>query len=299
MDAKQPDVSDVTDEERAKYHLKEANLTESSMKTLTQLFSMQGNAKVYHNYYNVVELANVLLSTKYIKSCNVIPDIVNIICEFHGIVGWSEFDKSDNIKIMNSDDNNIKYAILESDKTNDSLLYDRILLNEWINIDCGKKIFRYLFKVNRLYRPKNGDPYPLFQIGFLTRKFKRILYTSVDDDSCVCSSKYSIGCKCDGDEIWHRFGSSAKGKTKVSWRYFENEMIGSKSCMLIELNLIDKEFKVYCEATALNDDYSFTQPIRKSLIDIIEQADLESVILSLEIMIRRPGFFSIGLVKFN
>lgn len=73
----------------------------------------------YHKYFSILSLNQAIMATSYVKMYYVIPDIVDVICVFHGIViGWSDVNKLSNILIYNSHDDKICYAMVKDYNNN-------------------------------------------------------------------------------------------------------------------------------------------------------------------------------------
>ena len=162
-----------------------------------------------YRYFTFDELKDVLLSSNYIGvQFNIIPEIVDIICQYHGNIDWSKTDKSENISIVNSTDGNISYAVVERKRNGQ----DTILFNEWIDLtdifeseskqdsggdnnsvdnsnnDGNNNVLRYVFKFIE-YRDKkryqnNGENDGVAQIrlGFITPQFNTVFADDSGDN---------------------------------------------------------------------------------------------------------------------
>ena len=66
-------------------------------------------------------------------------DNINFICacvsEFCGVTNWNGdiSNKSKNINLYKSDDDKIRYCVLNESNNNQTNYYDTIFINEWIN----------------------------------------------------------------------------------------------------------------------------------------------------------------------
>ena len=129
------------------------------------------------NYFDINRSKNVLISSDYIKIYDIIDDIIVIICKYCGIVDWSDIDKSNNISIVQSNDNKISYAICERNDKNDAGTYDDICFDEWINIDSNKSIFKYVFKAT----PKFINPFVITKERYITLRVGILVRTSHTD----------------------------------------------------------------------------------------------------------------------
>ena len=71
------------------YHESTLDMDESMIPILSEFFAKYKNkdnlSNIYYSFYDINSLRKVLLQTKYINEYNIIVDIINIICEYHGI----------------------------------------------------------------------------------------------------------------------------------------------------------------------------------------------------------------------
>ena len=89
----------------------------------------------YHHYFSFDMLKSALKQTELIEKLQVIDDMLHIICTFCGITKWSQTDKSSQIRVINSKDDNIEYAIITQDSNQLSTInqYHNIFVSDWIN----------------------------------------------------------------------------------------------------------------------------------------------------------------------
>ena len=140
-------ISETTSIKTSDLHNLNVNTTK-----LAQVFGISYNSdnisgkvdqhKINYNYYTRKSLKKAL------KPGNLIEDILNIICDYCGITQWSLYEKSKDISIVNSNDNNIEYAILTQTADTNQMedKYHNVFFNEWIDLSGDKSIFRYIFK---------------------------------------------------------------------------------------------------------------------------------------------------------
>ena len=305
-----------SNEKNSKYHESVLDMDESMIPVLADYFAKFKNQKdlnyIYYKYYDINDLQKTLLNTKYIDEYNIIIDIINIICEYHGITQcWTKDEtyKSNNIVVINSNDNLISYAIAERNRQNDRLVHDSILFNDWIDINCNKKIFRYLFKVNEhfyYYRPDH----PAINIGIITKKFIKNEAVHIDNfkiDKTTLRHHYAPGFGMDGDSLgWYveqncycYYKSKSTGdRIYTNWNKFENKMEINdiNSYFLFEVNLVENNIRIISNAFK-SESKVYKYSIPETLLNIINKEECFTIAYS--IIIDRPAYFALGLVKLN
>ena len=276
---------------------------------------------VYYNIYNINDLKNALLSSEYVTKYNIIDDIINIICKYNGILDWTNDDKykSNVINVINTNNNLISYAIVDTDNPSHVSRYDTIFLNQWFDINCNKKIFKYIFKVNKHYSTTN---YPFCGpdtiIGIITNRMikeqdlinksnadngKQDLskhHYAVGEDECgnsfgwnVCSNICSFYFKNDYDDE-----GPGKDSKLTKWCKFGRIMKidDIDSYFLLEINLIKKTMKIISTAFGSFDKIQETS-IPETVLNAIKDEEMFTIAYSVNII--EPGHFAFGLVKIN
>ena len=271
---------------------------------------------IYHNYFTANVLKDALLSTPLVQKYNIIDDIIVMITEYYGIIGWSNIDKSDNINIIESTDKIISYAVLKNKKIDTSVertFYNLILFNEWIDINCNKKIFKYIFKVDKIINSQMSySDFSELNIGFITPKFikninigpKKLKFKELshaDLDNIIGRDKHgnSIRWSSDGEtcEYVYKSDSIADRVCTINWKGFVNafeKMKDFNKYFLFEINLIKNIINVKCNAM-LSGNKIYQHDIPAALLKSIEETQQFKICAMLFTRDEKP--FSIGIVR--
>ena len=260
----------------------------------------------YHNFYNLADLKRALKKTFYIEALNVIDGIIDIICIYHGILSWSESDKLGNIEINESNDQTISYAKVIASETYGC---GTIFLNEWIDLKCNKKIFKYIFKVTEMGQCTRcwvWDAFRELEIGFASAKF--VPKVSKIDSNTVIPQKLgndrnhaSISWYSDGSRSrFYHFGMIVKKSCfftdAIAWHEFKTSKgfkLYDKDCFfMLEINLIDNHFTIVCGA--MKETVSKCD-IPNELINQINE--METFRIGVSLYASNPANFAVGLVK--
>ena len=158
---------------------------------------------IFHNYYTISELNEIISSCQLIRKFEIMPEIVTLLCKFLiETTSWSTLNnsKSRNIKVIESSDENICYAIFYC--PNITNICDTVLFNDsqWIDLKdfdkTNKRIYQYVFKCTQ----SQGESinHASFIIGILTPgmidQFKKCNYSTMVND--YDDFFIAIGCDC-------------------------------------------------------------------------------------------------------
>ena len=259
----------------------------------------------YHNFYSITHLKQVLLEAPYIDDFNIIDDIVDIICTYHGILEWSESDKSSNIEIIGSKDQTISYAKVKLISKIQDNGYGTIFFNEWIDLACNKKIFKYILKVSEMVHRKGliKSGFRELQIGLVSTNFDAQLEcitesTILGDDKKGASiSWYCIGAR---SSFYYLGAEVPKCSTyEIAWHEFKVSR-GFKSCdkdcfFMLQIDLINKRFEIVCGAIKDSETAVAKCDIPDQLVNQINET--QTFRIGLSFFISTPGSFAVGLVK--
>ena len=237
----------------------------------------------YYNFYSLKNLRDTIRSSKYIQLFKIIDDVINIICEYHGFnMGWSDDYNyiSNNIKIKNTP--SFSNAVSIKNSMNFDREYDSLLFNEWIDIDCNKKIFNFIFKfcdprIDRIYGFGFKVPF-IFNIGIITKKFISEQYDMYDYRG-YCEYKetkhhyrpgydqfgYSISFEINYNDCDFIF----KGKKCINGNNCKISNL-NQSYFLFQINLINNKIKI------ISNDYTFGYQ-NKSMEFLIPQVLLNTI----------------------
>ena len=273
-----------------------------NLSQIANKFNIYNDPDVYHNYFSKNKLKSTLLSTEYVSKYNIINDILDIICKYHGInvSNWSTTIKSDNIHIENSQDNNITYAILRRCEPNIYSFYDTILIDNWINLtDTNKQIYRYIFKVTEHISYDSTGVCSL-RIGIISDKFnKNGKFTNIKELESIGFDGYgsSICWYTGGKLAWFIFKHCdyTENYKSIHWESFKINKGFNRNCyFMIEINGFECKLKIICDAIN-GKKKEMEMEIPDSLLNKIFENKRFKIGVSL--YMNTPGSFGIGLVK--
>ena len=311
-----------------KFGLSDLTMDKISQEDLQKLFEIEATS---YNYMSTEELRVVLYDCDIIWNNDIIQGIVDLISEYVGTMGdWSIQNKSDNIQIIHSKDNNISYAITFSDDLDEYKLHDTVLFNQWshvfdINDDTT---YRYVFKVSNYQSIRPGGDVS-FRIGIFTDEFKFKFNTQNNNDkddetrAFQCNSS-EFGSDKDGNSMsWNSDGEKCffhyKGNVldpnrndkfnyrscKNKWQKFRQSdgfkhKNDKNAYFMIEINLKRKRFSVYCPFFAGAYGYglnamSMNENIPQDFIDKISQCNKFKIGMST--YMHYCGSFGLGIVR--
>ena len=265
------------------------------------------SAALYYSYFDIKDLHDALLSTTCIQKYDIIPGIINIICEYNGITNWSNIDKSDNISIISSKDNKISYAIAKRIHDEEQWIGDTILFNQWINLDCNKSIYNYIFRVTQYNSIDNTDKIQAYalNIGIISSKYSLNNLTDIMEDKTTLGMEKSGHSICwyysgYGSRFYHKIKSSSD--TTLQWnRYFVKNGFKNdeNSYFMMEINFKTNQMKVTCLALdkVPSTDKTVIYDIPKEFIKQIETDEMFRVGMTLTS--RHGGVYGVGLVRSN
>ena len=242
------------------------NILEQTFKNLksnaTQTYpNLKHDGCIYYDYHSFKDLRAAL-------SCSwIIPEIIDIICDYIGIVDWSPIDKSDKISLVQSNDGNISYAVVDNTQDGqDTILFNQsIFLQEYFgdsgNNNCGGCICRYVFKAIEYrdhlhYQDDNeNDGVAHIRVGFATSKFNVEYSTRLESDMIGTYGNHSMSWYSSGDEC--RFDYLNK-RSLINWNCYDIgyrkafDTTNENTYFMIEVNLISNVMAVYTEAISNN-----------------------------------------------
>ena len=215
----------------------------------------------WYNYMTFSQLAKDILSCNIVTECGIPTELVDIICNFVGIVAWSKDLKFNKISIYPSTDSKILYALLNETNNRINNKVHTILLNQWIGTKMhysnNKLVFKYIFK----YFASNYGFSRLY-VGFVTKEW--IKQDNVGN--CVIGENdqlQSVAWLCTTSNVC-RFQNSNK-KTK----YFKSKLMTDgniNTYFMIEIDLIDKQFKIISSSFGLNNSQCHIYPIPSDIL---------------------------------
>lgn len=306
-------------------YLSNMNVDAKQVKDFFDKFGNNHDSKdIYQNSYDVNHLKQFLvpcINKTYML--NIIPEIVNIICNYCGITDWSMTEKSDKFSIINSKDNNISYAILKSKDR----CQETILLNEWIDLENTCKIYRYVFKFLPLIPKQMKRKHNMtgsIRVGFITPQFKmnfsnvdyKEMIGELEGDCAMCwftqGSSHSFFCNGlfintpsiddNGEQIrglcdFERGINYNQTQTQNESNYC-NIFDGStmSSYFMIELDLKYYKMTVVCDEIEYRGKKSSCDIPHDLLQNIVK---LKQVRMGLSIYIDDAGVFGLGIVRIN
>ena len=237
---------------------------------LQDLFGIKANDKtskfVYYDYYSLNALQKAINATNLINRLNVIPDIVNIICSFCSITKWSQTDKSKIISIVNSNDNNIEYAVIT--KSN-PVFHDNAFFDNWIDYCNDKLIYRYIFKYYTNLPIKLVSGIDTLYCGFVSSQYtlelEDVAIPIGEDKNSMrvwTAGGGFVGLEFDGgtktvEQVTIlNTGETIKLKTdSIDWKDFSLEKLESdvknetgECYFMFEINFMDNTLKFMCKA---------------------------------------------------